>query len=126
MVKQEYTPNGYVDPNKWEINWQMTSMESVLLSLLSNSTRGGGNEKIIKELTSLNSFESLKNLAEIFLDKNGAFNYYFRDQNPNEPMSKKKLFFVNNQSLYNSNLCINLTFTEEQLEKIKGFKLIKK
>lgn len=126
MVKKEYTPNGYVDPNKWEINWQMTSMESVLLSLLSNSTRGGGNEKIIKELTSLNSYESLKNLAEIFLDKNGAFNYYFRDQNPNEPMSKKKLYFVNNQSLYNSNLCINLTFTEEQLEKIKGFKLIKK
>ena len=121
-----------VRSNSIAILSQSFDMENVLLNLTSFSLFGGRIhpdryewrefEIINKEFLSPNCSESLKNIVAMLLDQNGTLERSFSYSNSDT----QKLYFVNNQSFYNSKLSVNLTFTEEQLEKIKGFKLIKK
>jgi hypothetical protein len=71
---------------------------------------------------------SLNSIADILLGSNGPsrLNNYFNSMNPKVSTSKMKMYFINNGSSFKGELKINLTFTEQQLEQIKGFKLQKK
>jgi hypothetical protein len=78
--------------------------------------------------TSRDHFNSLNSIAEILLGSDGPSQmyYFFRSMNPKDSTSKMKMYFINNSSSFNGELKINLSFTEQQLEQIKGFKLHKK
>ncbi len=79
--------------------------------------------KIIKEIVVDNGVENLDNISNLLLSKTGVgeLSSYFNYQNE----YYNNLFFARKQN-YFGELKINLTFTEEQLEQIKGFKLQKK
>jgi hypothetical protein len=139
--RQIYTPKGYKDTVFWIKDYQDHNLGFSLLPILGYSKDIHGYridstewysfksyyQPFIDFATSRDHFNSLNSIAEILLGSDGPFqmHYFFRSMNPKDATSKMKMYFINNSSSFKGELKINLTFTEQQLEQIKGFKLQK-
>ncbi len=141
LARQIYTPKGYKDTVYWNKEYQSDNLELALLPILSftenvNSYRMDSvawfnyrdyYQPFIDYSMSRDFSNSLNSIADILLGSNGPsrLNNYFNSMNPKDATSKMKMYFINNSSSFKGELKINLTFTEQQLEQIKGFKLQK-